>query len=151
MRPAAALFAVVLVLLQSGHGPAAAQSCTADSQCQTGGLGANATCVGDTLVVRRSACIGGQCRTMEERRENCRSGERQRCIADMFERTTSRCDPLAGRCVTRTDRLSCAKSCHCKDGTLTISTGQCLPNLGCNRVTLRCDLGCACAPEPRCL
>jgi hypothetical protein len=142
-----ALMLAVVVLVA----PAAiARPCTADSQCLRG-FAPEARCSGDTLVVYRSQCIAGQCQTREERRETCRRVERSGCIAGAFERTGRRCDATLARCVTRTDRDLCAKGCACKDKVLHISTGQCTANLGCTRLTLRCEHGCACSPEPKCL
>jgi hypothetical protein len=146
------LFLLVTVagIAMAWPGPAPAQPCTADSQCSRG-YGPQATCIGDTLVVKRSICLGGQCREQEERRETCRSGERSSCNTGVFQRTIARCDALLGRCVERTERDVCEPSCACRGSTMRISTGQCAPSLGCNRVVLKCDGGCTCAPEPKCL
>ena len=130
---------------------ARAQTCVADAQCQRGGAPSQAMCSGDTLVVRRSQCQGGQCRDVEERRETCAASSSQRCGAGTVERVTSRCDGSLGRCVIRVDLEPCARSCICRDHRLTVSTGQCLSAFGCQRSTLICTKGCTCQPTPRCL
>jgi hypothetical protein len=140
-----------LLAALAGSAAATAQTCSADSQCQRGGPPTQAMCSGDTVVIRRSLCQGGQCRDVEDRRQNCGAGTSMRCAAGGVERTSSRCDGLLGRCVTRVDLEPCFPSCTCHGKRLTVSSGQCLSNLGCQRSTLVCPKGCACAPTPRCL
>ena len=130
---------------------AVSQPCSADVQCQRLGPATQAVCSGDTLVVRRSYCQGGQCRDVEEVREVCGARSTSSCTAGGVARTTSRCDGLLGRCVTRTDIAPCYPSCSCRGKRLTVSTGTCLSALGCQRSTLTCARGCTCDPEPKCL
>jgi hypothetical protein len=144
--------AVLLVLVAAspfGH-RAVAQECTADEQCRKG-QGPAAECVGDLLVVKRSVCLGGTCREIEERRENCGAAEGSRCRGGAFEQTARRCDAVLGRCEQRTEREVCLASCECRENTVYMSTGQCSPALGCTRVTMKCEHGCTCSPEPKCL
>jgi hypothetical protein len=127
-----------------------AQVCTADEQCRTE-QGPAAECVGDILVFKRRVCLGGACREIEERRETCGAAEVSRCRGDAFEQTARRCDAVLGRCEQRIERELCLKSCDCRDNTVYMSTGQCSPTLGCTRVTMKCEHGCTCSPEPKCL
>jgi hypothetical protein len=151
MRAVLAVLAVLAGLLVAV--PAEAQRCTADSQCSRTGLPSYATCSGDTLIVRRSTCVGGMCREMEVSRQNCGSPypDSGRCLGNAFEITSNRCDALQGRCDSRNDRDLCLPSCSCRDNVLRVSTGQCSPNIGCHRAVLQCKSGCTCDPEPRCL
>jgi hypothetical protein len=129
--------------------PVLAQTCTADVQCQSGFSG-RGECLGDTLVVRRSVCLGGACRSIEERRESC-GGTSLRCAGGgVVERRSGRCDGLQGRCERRTDREICARSCTCVGNRLTVQTGECLAAIGCVRQSRICPGGCACAPVPEC-
>ena len=127
-----------------------AQTCTTDEQCQKG-PGPNAECVGDILVFKRSVCLGGACREVEDRRENCGAAEASRCRGAAFEQTASRCDAVLGRCEQRIERELCLESCDCRDNTVYMSTGKCSQTLGCTRVTMKCEHGCTCSPEPKCL
>jgi hypothetical protein len=149
LRFMAAILVLVVSLLLPGV-PVEAQPCTADEQCRSG-LDPNAQCIGDTLVVKRNVCLGGTCREIEERREDCRAQEASRCRGAAFEQTSSRCDALQARCVQIVEREVCMKSCDCRDKTLSVSAGQCLANLGCNRLSMQCEHGCTCTPEPKCL
>jgi hypothetical protein len=145
--------AAILVLVMSLVAPRVrveAQTCTTDEQCQRDQR-LNAECVGDILVVKRRTCLGGSCREIEERRENCGAAESSRCRSGAFEQTSRRCDASLGRCEQRTERDLCLASCDCRDNTLYVSTGQCVSTLGCTRVTMKCEHGCACEPEPKCL
>jgi hypothetical protein len=145
----AAILVLVMSLLPSWV-RVAAQTCTADEQCQRGQR-VNAECVGDILVVKRPTCLGGTCRDIEERRENCGAAESSRCRGGAFEQTSRRCDASLGRCEQRIERDLCLASCDCRDNTLYMSTGQCVSTLGCTRVTMKCEHGCSCEPEPKCL
>ena len=148
----AVLPAAIAIALMFAAAPAAvAQPCSADVQCQRLGPATQAVCSGDTLVVRRSYCQGGQCRDVEEVREVCGSRSTASCTAGGVARTTSRCDGLLARCVTRTDIEPCYPSCTCRGKRLTVSSGTCLSALGCQRSTLTCAKGCTCDPEPKCL
>ena len=127
-----------------------AQSCTADVQCTNGGR-PRAECIGDTLIVRRSVC-SGQCRDIEERRQNCApvvvGG---RCTSGGFERIEGRCNSSSASCDQRANWEPCLPSCSCRGKRLTVSTGQCSPAIGCHRNTIVCKAGCTCDPTPRCL
>jgi hypothetical protein len=125
------------------------QTCTSDEQCQQGQR-PNAECVGDILVVKRYVCLGGACRDIEERRENCGAAEASRCRAGAFEQTSRRCDAVRGRCEQHIERELCLESCDCRDNTLYVSSGQCSSTLGCTRVSMKCEHGCTCSPEPKC-
>jgi hypothetical protein len=141
--------AAILVLLASVD-RVAAQACTSDEQCQQAQRPA-AECVGDILVFKRYVCLGGTCRDIEERRENCGAAESSRCRGAAFEHTSRRCDAVLGRCEQRIERELCLESCDCRDNTLYMSSGQCSPTLGCTRVSMKCEHGCTCSPEPKCL
>ena len=140
--------AAILVLLASAD-RVAAQACTSDEQCQQAQRPA-AECVGDILVVKRYVCLDGACRDIEERRENCGAAEASRCRGAAFEQTSRRCDAALGRCEQSIEREVCLTSCDCRDNTLYLSTGQCLPTMGCTRVSMKCEHGCVCEPEPKC-
>lgn len=127
---------------------AAGQSCTADVQCPNGGRSV-ASCLGDTLIVRRSVCAGS-CREVEERRENCGGGIGGVCTGGAYERVSGRCNSSLGTCERRADRELCSPSCSCRNGLLSVSTGQCSPAIGCHRAVKRCAGGCSCDPVPRC-
>jgi len=88
-----------------------------------------------------------------ETRQNCevRGRGAGRCIGNVFEATSGRCDALLGRCVQRADRAVCTASCTCRENVLTVTTEQCSPNVGCHRGRFVCKNGCTCEPEPRCL
>jgi hypothetical protein len=147
------LLGLGLALLAHGAGAsgALAQSCSADVHCQSGLL-TNNVCIGDTLVVKRRLCVGGQCQEQEVRREPCRtSGSIDRCVGNVHERDGGSCDALAGRCVQRLERQLCTKFCSCRNKLLIVATGQCVPGLGCSRAILKCEGGCTCTPQPMCL
>ena len=144
------ILGLALVLSSPMDGPAAAQSCSADVNCQSGLL-SNNTCVGDTLVVRRRLCVGGQCQETEQMRQSCGLGGAGSCSGNVYVRNAGRCDALAGRCVQRLEQDVCVKSCTSRGNVLTVSTGLCVPGLGCDGATLRCPGGCTCSPEPACL
>lgn len=144
----AAGFILVMTLLPLGS-RLEAQTCTADEQCQTQGAGAQ--CIGDILVIKRNMCLGGTCKEIEQRRENCGAAEASRCRGSAFEQTGRRCDAVQGRCEQRIERDLCLPSCDCRDNTLYMSTGQCMSTLGCTRVTMKCEHGCTCEPDPKCL
>ncbi len=139
-----------LVATAAAGTDARAQRCTADFDCQRTGLRGEARCVGDTLVITQSRCVGGTCRSMDTR-QSCATRGAGRCIGNVFEATTGRCDALLGRCVQRADRDVCIPSCTCRKNVLSIATERCSPNIGCHRATVQCAAGCTCEPEPRCL
>lgn len=131
--------------------PAAAQSCTSDFQCSPSLISQN-TCLGDTLVMRRSICVAGTCQTQEMGRTSCGGGSVGSCQGNTFVRSGGRCDALAGRCVQGgQSAVACVKACSCQGNSLAIATGTCSPGAGCGRAVLRCKAGCTCSPEPRCL
>jgi hypothetical protein len=144
----AAIIVLVVSVLVSGD-RVQAQACTSDEQCQQGQRPA-AECVGDILVFKRRVCLGGACREIEDRRENCGTAEASRCRGAAFEQTANRCDAVLGRCEQRIEREVCLPSCDCRDNTLYVSTGQCVSTLGCTRVSMKCERGCTCEPEPKC-
>ena len=151
-RRLALVLAALLATLTAMTGGAEAQRrCTADFECQRTGLRDEARCVGNTLVVRHSSCVGGMCRDREILRQDCTVREAGRCIGTAFESMSGRCDSLLGRCVQRADRDLCLPSCTCEKNVLTIATSQCSPNIGCHRATVQCETGCTCDPTPRCL
>jgi hypothetical protein len=145
----ATLLFVFCALLASGG--ALAQTCSSDGQCPNGGR-SSATCVGDTLVVKRSICAGS-CRDVEERRESC--GSRVigsvTCQGNTAVKTEGGCNALAMRCDNRLDREVCISTCACVKNRLVYSSGICTPGSGCGRVVLQCKGGCTCKPEPTCL
>ena len=145
----ALLALAAVVLLGSAH-PAAAQPCTADSQCRFG-IGRAAACVGNTLIVKERRCFSGYCRDLEVRRQDCGPPPGGRCVGGNYETVGSRCDPLLGQCASRTERLPCTPSCTCRNKVLTVVTGECSPAIGCHRGVRKCPGGCTCKPEPRCL
>lgn len=131
---------------------ARAQPCASDVQCQLPGV-SNAMCIGDTLVTRRSICVGGQCQT-QEMRQNCSAGGPigGTCQGNVFIRSGGGCDGLSGRCGSGiATREVCQENCSCRGNRLVVSTGQCSPGLGCGRAVVQCKSGCTCSPEPRCL
>ena len=131
--------------------PVSAQNCVSDSQCGAGSSSAN-TCLGDTLVMRRRSCQGGRCVEQDAGRTSCGPG--------------SRCDALAGRCVSSgiaptpgrgatipgggIRSSGCIPSCTCRGNTLVIGTGTLGPGGRCFQSVQRCQKGCSCEPEPRC-
>jgi len=129
-----------------------ARQCTSDFECRRLlPLGGNARCSGDTLVTTTTRCVAGRCQTRETSRRNCRTTTAPgRCTGGYFQRTSSRCDALAGRCVTRRDREPCRRGCSCRGTTLVVYTGACSPVIGCHRAVRRCPGGCGCDPEPVC-
>jgi hypothetical protein len=129
-----------------------AQSCVSDFQCADSAAGYN-VCLGDMLIMRRRICVAGQCQEQELGRIDCGAGTGAgTCRGNVFVQGAGRCDALSGRCTAgRTIEIACAKSCTCRQGTLTISTGVCSPGAGCGRTVMRCKQGCTCDPEPRCL
>lgn len=132
--------------------PALAQSCSSDAQCGPSAGGYN-VCLGDTLIMRRRICVGGQCLEQETGRMNCGGGSiGGTCQGNVFVGGGgSRCDALSGRCAQASAvRQTCTKSCSCVGRTLVISTGICSPGAGCLRTTVRCEIGCTCTGEPRC-
>ena len=144
------LTSLLLLLMVFASPPAVAQSCTADIQCTNGGR-PRAECIGDTLIVRRSVCAG-QCRDIEERRQNCApvmvGG---RCTSGGFERIEGRCNSSSASCEQRANWQPCYPSCSCRGNRLIVATGQCSPAIGCHRSTVICKAGCTCDPTPRCL
>ena len=143
----------VLVLLLAGFGaalPAAAQSCSADSQCPNSGRSI-ASCIGNTLVLRRSVCAGG-CREIEERRQDC--GSRTigtiTCSGNIAVRNEGGCNAVSASCDQRMDREVCVRTCSCRGNRLTYSSGTCTSGAGCARATVQCKNGCSCDPEPNC-
>lgn len=148
-RRLAVVLAVLIAAMATGT-DARAQRCATDIDCQRTGLREDARCVGDTLVRTERRCVGGTCRALE-RRQSCSTGGASRCIGNVFEGTSGRCDALLGRCVQRADRDVCMPSCTCRENLLTVATERCSPNIGCHRGTFVCKSGCTCEPEPRCL
>ena len=144
------IIAVTCALLHIA--PAHAQPCTTDFQCSPY-AGGNNQCLGDTLILRRSICVGGYCQTTESGRMNCNpGGGAGLCQGNTFVRGGGRCDALSGRCATSGNtQISCVKTCNCRGNTLTISTGICTPGAGCGQAVMQCKKGCTCAPEARCL
>lgn len=150
----ATLFYVVFSLLffgVSGVDKALAQACSSDAQCGPSAGGYN-VCLGDTLIMRRRICVGGQCLEQETGRMNCGGGSiGGSCQGNTYVAGGSRCDAMSGRCAQGSAvRQTCTRSCSCVGRTLVISTGSCSPGVGCIRTTLRCKVGCTCAGEPRC-
>lgn len=145
------LLAVLSIGALGSSGQAQAQSCTSDSQCGPSAGGYN-VCLGDTLIMRRRMCVGGQCMEQETGRMNCGSGSiGGTCEGNTHVSGGNRCDALAGRCAQgNVIRQTCNRSCSCVGRTLVISTGTCSPGTGCVRTTVRCKVGCTCSPEPRC-
>jgi len=141
--------AVMLGAMATGT-DARAQRCATDRDCQPTGLRQEARCVGDTLVLTERRCLGGTCRSME-RHQSCAVRNGGRCIGNVFESTSGRCDALLGRCARHAMRDVCLPSCTCSENILLVSTGQCSPSIGCHRVRTVCKAGCTCEPEPRCL
>ena len=134
------LFTAVL-----GGEPARAQTCTSDSQCRDFGQ-ARTYCSGNTLVTRRSQCIGS-CREVEVSRQPCPGP----CVAD-------RCvgGPLGrgpGGASTGGGLVGpvCAKICSCNGKKLTYGVGHAKSAAQCRRRVVDCVYGCTCDPEPRCL
>ena len=130
--------------------PAAAQTCAADSQCANNGRSV-ASCVGDTLIIKRSICSGG-CSDVEERRHDCgsRISGTITCSGTIAIRSEGGCNATLASCNNRTDREVCVPTCSCRGNRLTVATGTCTPGAGCARVTMQCKTGCTCQPEPRC-
>lgn len=130
---------------------ASAQSCNTDSDCTRGlALGANANCIGDTLITRRTRCMLGRCETRETGRRSCRVTGRGRCVGGSYQIETGRCDAMNGTCATRTERVPCARGCVCRDNILVVHTGECSPAIGCHKGVRKCPGGCSCDPEPVC-
>jgi hypothetical protein len=131
--------------------PAHAQLCTSDLQCPGSGRGI-ATCNGDTLVIKRSLCVGS-CQERVERSETCapRAAQAISCSGNIAVRTGGGCDASLQRCSTRMDRDVCVKSCACVGKKLIVSTGMCVSGVGCARSVVQCNSGCTCSGEPRCL
>jgi hypothetical protein len=134
-----ATFAWCLFAVLAGTLPVAAQSCTADVQCQDGGR-SRVECFGNTLVVRRSICAGS-CRDIEEMRQNC-SGRCNVVTASCDAESSTGQPPLGG------SGGSCAISCTCRRNVLVFYRP--LPDIACARHVLRCERGCSCRPEPHC-
>ena len=145
-----AIFFILLAMFVLSTVGASAQTCSADSQCANGGR-STATCVGDTLVVRRSICAG-RCQDVEERRQSC--GSRIlgtiTCQGNIAIRQEGGCNAISMSCDSRTDREVCVKTCSCRANRLIVSTGQCSSGAGCNRAVIECKNGCSCSPEARC-
>ena len=141
----------ILLLGVSGADNALAQACSSDAQCGPSAGGYN-VCLGDTLIMRRRICVGGQCLEQETGRMNCGGGSiGGTCQGNTYVAGGSRCDAMSGRCAQGSAiRQTCTKSCSCVGRTLVISTGSCSPGLGCIRTSLRCKVGCTCSGEPRC-
>jgi hypothetical protein len=146
---AASLLICALITLLPA--PAHAQLCTSDLQCPGSGR-STATCHGDTLIIRRSLCVGS-CQERVERSETCASRATQAvsCSGNIAVRTGGGCDASLQRCSTRMDRDVCVKSCACVGKKLIVSTGQCVSGVGCARSVMQCNSGCTCSGEPRCL
>ena len=145
------LLMIALAAVLPVRQPASAQTCTSDFQCSPSLIGQN-TCLGDTLIMRRSICVAGQCQTQETGRQNCGGGSIGTCQGNTFVRSGNRCDAMSGRCVQGgQSAVACVKACSCQGNSLVIATGVCSPGSGCGRAVLRCKTGCTCSPEPRCL
>ena len=144
--------AALLAVLLGIAAPAQAQRCTADAQCSPYVAGIN-QCLGDTLILRRSICVGGYCQTTETSRVNCNAaGNAGSCVGNTFVRSGGRCDALSGRCAPGgNSQVTCVKSCSCRGNRLVIATGVCSPGAGCGQAAYQCKTGCTCSPEPRCL
>ena len=142
---------VALIMVLAGNWPASAQSCTSDFQCGPSAGGYN-VCLGDTLIMRRRICVGGQCLEQETGRLSCGGGSiGGTCRGNVYVTGGSRCDAAAGRCAQGGSvQIACVKSCSCFGRTLTIATGTCTPGAGCGRTVMRCKVGCTCTGEPRC-
>jgi hypothetical protein len=140
----------LLAMLWLWPSMAAAQSCSADSQCYNGGR-STFQCVGDTLIVKRSICAG-TCREVEERRQDCgpRTIGGVECSGNIAIRSGGGCNPSFGTCDSRTEREVCVPACSCRGKRLTVATGTCVTGSGCARTTVQCQNGCTCSPEPRC-
>lgn len=150
LRPVLALAAGLLALLLGAiGGPVLAQTCTADVQCPNAGQ-PMATCIGDTLVVKRSMC-SGTCREVEVRRQRCQTESRGQCLGNSFVLTVRRCNASLGICEQRQERDLCLPSCSCRGKRLVVATGRCFEAIGCGRSVVHCKHGCTCKPEPRCL
>ena len=145
-----AIVSAVVVLCVAVPGQAQAQSCSADSQCPDAGR-SSATCVGDTLVVKRSVCAGS-CREVEERRQSC--GSRVigsiACQGNIAVRSEGGCNAISQSCDSRVDREVCVATCACRGNRLIVSTGTCVSGAGCARSVVQCKNGCTCKPEPAC-
>jgi hypothetical protein len=154
-RGKAIVHAVLLLLLACsvglGHASAVAQSCSADSQCPNSGRSI-ASCVGNTLIVRRSVCAGS-CREVEERRQDCgsRGLGTVTCSGNLAVRSEGGCNATTASCDNRMDRELCVPSCSCRGNRLIIATGSCTAGVGCGRSITQCKNGCTCKPDPKCL
>lgn len=139
------LVAMALALVLVAPRPAAAQPCTADSQCRDFGR-TRAACSGNTLVVKQSRCIG-TCRTVEISRQPCPGP----CVADRCVGgplgSSPASPPTGGGLVAG----ACVKICSCKGKQLTYGVGYARDPDQCRRRTVDCVYGCTCDPEPRCL
>ncbi len=137
----------LLVVLLGLFSPASvlAQSCTADSQCRDYGR-TRTTCVGNTLVAKRSVCIGS-CREVEEFRLPCPGpcvGDR--CIGGPVGSQTAE-PPLGGSVISP----ACAEICECRGKVLSYGVGRAAKARDCGSRTVNCKYGCSCDGRPRCL
>ncbi len=150
-RFAAIVLATLALAMLPGMQPALAQPCNSDFQCSPSAGGYN-VCLGNTLIMRRRICVGGQCMEQETGRLDCGGGSiGGRCEGNTYVSGGNRCDALSGRCAQGSAiRIACTKACSCVGRALTISTGTCSAGTGCGRVVMRCQVGCTCAGEPRC-
>ncbi len=125
--------------------PASAQTCTSDTQCRDYGQ-TRGYCSGNTLVIRRSQCIGS-CREVEVSRQVCPGpcvGDR--CVGGPLVREPGSV-PYGGGLVGPV----CAQICTCKGKKLTYGVGHAKTTEQCSRRNVDCVYGCTCDPEPRCL
>jgi hypothetical protein len=145
-----AWLAVSAAVLIAQRGPAPAQGCRTDFDCNL--IGGNNRCLGDTLIMVRRLCLGGSCQEMQTGSINCNPGSGVgTCQGNTYVRSGGRCDALSGRCTqSGSIMISCVKSCSCQGNRLAISTGTCTVG-GCGRAVVQCKTGCTCSPEPRCL
>jgi hypothetical protein len=148
-RALQSLFAFGLLFILAT--PVFAQLCTSDLQCPGSGR-STASCSGDTLIIKRSLCVGS-CQERVERSEACapRAAQAITCSGTIAVRTEGGCDASLQRCSPRLDRDVCVKSCACVGKKLLVSTGTCVSGVGCARSVVQCQSGCTCSGEPRCL
>ena len=140
------LLGVLLFLVAIESLPAQAQPCTSDSQCHDFGR-TRTSCSGNTLVTRRSQCIGS-CRTVEVSRQACPGpcvGDR--CIGGPLVRQPGG-PPLGGGGLVSP---ACGQICSCNGKQLTYGVGYAKSADECRRRSVDCVYGCTCDPEPRCL
>lgn len=139
-----ALLVAVMVLFAQAP-PAAAQSCSSDSQCFDFGR-PRTYCSGNTLVTKQSIC-SGTCRSVEISRVPCPGP----CVADRCVGGANRSGPIDPPSGSRRPVGVCAKLCICKGKRLTYGLGYAKRQEDCQRRSVDCVYGCSCDEEPRCL